>query len=277
MQEISISSWNQFGKEIECIKKKYSEYTWNLGDCEKYTPKNNIIYRGQANSSWKLETTLERSSKFIFSITRYMEIAVRKIEQIQAYTDKDWQVKIYPDIKNEIIMNAKSRFVKLPHYNYLAYLRHHGFPSPLLDWTDSPYVAAYFALCENIECDSAVFCYIDSLKGVKSGWVSDNAINWMGPYAKTHKRHFAQKSSYTISTRLDGDDYRFAPHEIVFDAKRKEQDILVKIIIPNYVKKEARKNLRDYNINAFTLFNSEDALIKSISQELFDDLQEELS
>src|SRR5579871_975887 len=34
---------------------------------------------------------------------------------------------------------------QFPGYDYMAYLRHHGFPSPLLDWTRSPYVAAFFA------------------------------------------------------------------------------------------------------------------------------------
>ena len=58
-----------------------------------------------------------------------------------------------------------------PGGGYLAYLRHHGFPSPLLDWTKSPYIAAYFAMVNAPQKEVkkvSVFAYLESPTGGKT-------------------------------------------------------------------------------------------------------------
>jgi len=93
-----------------------------------------------------------------------------------------------------------------------------------------------------------------------------------GPYVTTHQRHFAQKTWYTIATQWEGKEKRnyFCAHEDVFRKPDPEQDILIKIILPSTARKEALRELSDYNINPFTLFQTEDALIRTMELKQFD-------
>ena len=59
-----------------------------------------------------------------------------------------------------------------PGIDFMIHLRHHGFPSPLLDWTKSPYIAAFFAFNEATEQDDvAIFSYRETLDWGSGGWV----------------------------------------------------------------------------------------------------------
>jgi hypothetical protein len=105
---------------------------------------------------------------------------------------------------------------------YLAHLRHCGFPSPLLDWSKSPYVAAYFAFARaKHDGDVAIFAYRERANsaGFKISGSDTPQIVSFGPIVKTHKRHFRQQSRYTACIRWESDRWFFEPHDNVFGQK----------------------------------------------------------
>jgi hypothetical protein len=155
-------------------------------------------------------------------------------------------------------------------YDYLAYLRHHGFPSPLLDWSQSPYVAAYFAFAHaRPDCDVAIYTYSESPHNVKSFASKGPKIITHGGYnLKTHMRHYQQQSAYTICVKENqsSQQWEFVSHDDIFGLLgNSDQDVLCETVIPGTERMKVLKHLDKFNLNAYSLFGSEEALLETFA------------
>jgi len=228
-----------------------------------------FLYRGHTDSAWGLATTLERAGREQQRISDYYHAICQAKPQIETFTRTVWDLEVWPKVE-ELLRRPDSfallQFLALGTYSYMAHLRHHGFPSPLLDWTRSPYVAAYFAFrSASRPVDGRVAIYAYSEKSFRISDYSMPAIRRFGPYVRTHKRHFLQQSDYTYCASYESDGWHFGRHDDMFGLEESHQDYLWKFKLPWSERIKVLKILDTYNLNAFSLFDSEDSLMETMA------------
>lgn len=121
----AVSSRGGFPSSLKPIPKVR---TWDA--FKKYAsslPSNQFIFRGQERAQWRLRTTFHRAKRCI--LERFLLDDVTALQRVfSSLTSHRY------DINNPLDYGA-----------FLSLAQHHGYPTPLLDWTWSPYVAAFFA------------------------------------------------------------------------------------------------------------------------------------
>lgn len=231
-----------------------------------------VWFRGQSDARWPLYTSLERRSTKTRAVADYLNLISEIKPAIETFTSGQFTMphrfELEQATRQYDLFDQKLRECA----TYMAHLRHGGFPSPLLDWTHSPYVAAYFAFHRaRHDGDVAIYAYRERPVNFKIGGSDDAQIVSVGPIIKTHKRHFRQQSRYTMCVRFENGQWFFSPHDAVFGQKDQlNQDLLWKMTIPA---KERLKVLRfcdQVNLNEFTLFDSEEGLLEMQAMRVFD-------
>ena len=265
MKERNVATWEQFLEGLEEIQKERATSTF-------YRQDDSLLFRGQECSCWGLNATLERVRERMLYRDYYRVIA--KIRpQIESLMGSDWHIPPYPDVERLVKEYDKFNIALwagvAPAYAYMAYLRHHGFPSPLLDWSRSPYVAAYFAFANACKDGSGrVAIFVLCGRNSKSSGNRENVMFRFGPNVKTHRRHVLQQSEYTICLSFH-EEWRFESYDSLFEDGPRQQAFCWKFTIPVTERPKVLALLDEYNLNAFSLFGSEESLMTALASREF--------
>jgi hypothetical protein len=261
MQTKDLPDWAAFEEEIRTLR---------AGTERPFSP---LLFRGQNDSDLRLRTTLERKGCDGMSFIEYYRLVVTRImPAVETFTGTIWNVPDFgPEIEKAFREDREllglRTFPTVEFCRYLVYLRHHGFPSPLLDWSYSPYVAAFFAFKDEPNSkpkQRSIYVYCEWPKGVKGDFVGEAIIRPTGSYVRSHPRHFRQQSDYTFCGRFESDKgWCFHPHESVL-GHHPGQDLLWKFNLPSTHRIEVLRFMNDYNLNAFSLFDTEEALLETM-------------
>lgn len=197
-----------------------------------------LLFRGQSSSTWRLETTLERSAPphFLKVQDYYRAISIAKY-QIESLTDRTWNILDPHEYSRWLDKQDAFGLGQLPGDDYMIHLRHHGFPSPLLDWSQSPYVAAFFAFRNASDAAShvSIYAYLEYAGHAKGGSTASPRICGRGPSVRSHRRHVLQQCEYTICTVQIEGQWHYTCHENAFAQPQGAQDLLWKFNIPSSV------------------------------------------
>ncbi|MEJ0047240.1 MAG: FRG domain-containing protein [Rhodospirillales bacterium] len=244
-----------------------------------------LLFRGHSNCDWKLETTLERTNSAPMSVIGYYRYAEAARLKIESFKECHWQVQpideVEKGLRDPVMVN--NQFLihlgaagTIPNYEYLVYLRHHGFPSPLMDWTRSIYIAAFFAFRNARNKPASIVVLNESPDGLKLR-ASYGSIYRLDENVRAHRRHLLQQSNYTISIRLNGEsEWEFFSHEdsmsSLEDAMQngvpQRQDEILKANFDPRVATKMMGILDEMNINAYSLFASDEALMETLAARL---------
>lgn len=262
---LKLSSWKEFKNYVERLEKEIAV----LREAKFGGHQSQPIFRGQADASWRLSTTLERIGSEHKDVDSYLRIMESTRRYLGNFVPDQWSGPSPTGATFESLLEG------FPRYEFAAYLRHHGFPSPLLDWSQSPYVAAFFAFAPRDPRENVAIYVLREYAGHGKVYSSHEPhIEIAGPWVAVHRRHVMQQCLYSYCFQMTENTLEFAPHENVWrsDGSEMRHDLLTKVVLPFSERDAALQDLHRMNVMPHSLFASDDALVATATLRIFDRL-----
>lgn len=231
--------WDDFKREIFELKRNNPE----------------LIFRGQEDFKFKLETTFHRQNR-----RDLIRFGLSDITELRKHLTSS--------------LNRTFNLAKTDDYSDLLYIaQHHGFPTPLLDWTDSPFVASFFAfhkLSKEKDKGKVRIFIFDKEEWIKDMgtrvYTIDEAEPCLSPMtiiSMNNSRALPQQSLVTFSNISNIES--FIHHKEIENKK----SYLTVYDIPYSDRNKAMKDLQIMGITAASLFNGLDGVCSALKEKLF--------
>lgn len=238
-EPLDVDDWNKF-KQFATEQEPYR-----------------YIFRGQEDSLWRLRTHFHRTGRA--HILRFINTDIPALHKNLTNLTRHF-FRLENNIENAA---------------FYSLVQHHGYPTPLLDWTHSPFVAAYFAYKglrkQRIGPDKKVCIFVfDS-----AAWRADlpqfpkispapEHFSLLDPIALNNSRMIPQQALSSV-TNLDDVETHI----------RKAEDMRGKtylrvIDLPSLERKEAMQQLSIMGITAGSLFPGIDGACEQLRERFFD-------
>lgn len=192
----------------------------------------NFIFRGQQNFDWDLIPKIGRDD---FKKT------------IPSYFKEDYLLRSWNRYSSQLLTSQPT-----DDWDKLSLAQHHGLATRLLDWTKNPLVALYFATADiNKENDSAVFILDFNNETLKTDKFGPFDINFSGVFYPRGitARVINQRGVFTISN-----DPQISLNKLLPNYP------FIKLKIKGAAKKSIQRNLEQYGINEFSIYQDLDNL-----------------
>jgi hypothetical protein len=252
-EEYEVNSW-------QTLQNKLSGAS-NLNQAFKHA----YIYRGQADKCWSLKPTILRN----FECPVDRQIAL----DLEASLNGEFTARAHLHLSPYLSQSLKDSLDRW------ALMQHYGAPTRLLDWTTSPYVAAYFACASHPHNDGAVWnVHIETLSSSFKNIEGDRLLpdGSLGPeifrvghhasvcavrHSVRSDRMAAQQGVFTVCTDI------LADHADAINAQMiptSDFPRYSKLIVRSTTKMEILKQLHAMNISSASLFPGLDCLGRSL-------------
>ena len=225
-----ITTWDEFKKWARSVK---------VSDRDS-------VFRGVARAEYGLKTSFHRTGRV----------------DLERYRDKD--MPVFTDLAETIGGLRFDGDVG----SIWGFAQHHGFPTPLLDWTESPYIAAYFAFLDRLEKQT-----VNDTEKVRIYYLNGQFVNenrpanvqmanvyprvWIfRPNSKGNQRLIFQQGVFLHSDVVDIESY------LLYLSNKKKLPVVAAIEMSATLAPEALEELSYMGVNHLSLFPGLDGAAK---------------